>query len=508
MPLAIHAPAARHYGERVKIITNSAKRRSIQEVDQNGDPVGNAFDAHITRAADGPASDRDYIATAEKMENCNWRDDDSLSFAKSGDMMPPQPDGIKTVIKTTADGRVWLAGPNMQGPLDLTSAAACAVQTDGIPVPLFETGTKQDKLSSQQMGDINAIQSKANAIDLAAHASNGILHVSPADRAGWNGKAEAADIATHVGNATPHVSPADRINWNSKADASDMNAHAGNAAPHVSSAERTNWNGKADASDVAAHVGNATPHVSPADRTSWNGKADAADLISHRDNKAIHITSNERTSWNGRVQGVTAANVVYGKDAGGAASNRSVSASAAANHIVQRNASGQIAVPTAPAAASDAASKQYVDSKRPKFVTRCITQNMVVANGWKDLTATAGGTVLTTSNLTNYIDVDSIIEIVFTTGTNAPTLQEPIPSGIFSGSIVLSARILRDLHILGEISFPVKTWDNGGIYMFRIDATDSTPGSNLHGILGYKNNALNWYDVSDKWTLLIREMVL
>jgi hypothetical protein len=142
-----------------------------------------------------------------------------------------------------------------------------------------------------------------------------------------------------------------------------MTAHIHNAVPHVSTNDRINWNGKADATDMTAHIHNAVPHVSTNDRINWNGKADATGLISHKDNAAIHITSNERASWNGRVLSVTAANIIYGTDAGGTVRNRNVSTAATANHIVQRNANGQITVPAKPGTTTDATGKGYVDER-------------------------------------------------------------------------------------------------------------------------------------------------
>ena len=342
--------------------------RKIEKVDQSGQ-FETPFDARITRNADDPAITKKYIITAERMDDVNWRDDDSVSFIKSNDNEPPQPDAGRTVIKTTLDGRTWLAAPNMAKAVDLTSAVPCRVETGGVIVSVFETDTKQNKLSNEQLNNIKAVPDKANMIDLSAHTNNSIPHVSPAERTNWNGKANATDLTTHVNDKTPHVSPSERENWNGKANVTDLTTHMNNTAPHVSSSDRTNWNGKANAADLTTHMNNTAPHVSSADRTNWDGKASANNLTSHTGNNTIHITSNERTLWNGRVPSVTNENIVYGTGAGGTVSNRSVSTVAGANHIVQRTAGGHITVHPTPIANTDAVSKQYVDV-RGRWVNR------------------------------------------------------------------------------------------------------------------------------------------
>jgi hypothetical protein len=195
---------------------SSNKIRKIQKVDANGNSTDPEFSARITRTEGDPAISKKYVITAERMLNGNWRDDDSISFIKSTGTEPPQPDGNRTVIKTTADGKTWLASPNMTMPVDLTSAVPCRIETNGNLVSVFETDTKQDKLSNEYLNNIKAVPDKANTTDLSAHMNSTTPHVSSADRTNWNGKVDRSQGPTNAnrnvvtdafGNITTEVKP-------------------------------------------------------------------------------------------------------------------------------------------------------------------------------------------------------------------------------------------------------------------------------------------------------------
>ena len=113
--------------EKVSSGTNDTKMRKIEKVGQNGQ-FETPYDARITRIGDGPAGTKKYIITAERMEDVNWRDDDSLSFGKRGDNTLPNAKIEETQIVTKSDGTTWLIPPLGLGDARLLSATTGDVQ--------------------------------------------------------------------------------------------------------------------------------------------------------------------------------------------------------------------------------------------------------------------------------------------------------------------------------------------------------------------------------------------
>jgi len=107
--------------------TNNDKMRKIEKVGQNGQ-FETPFDARITRNYDDPAGIRKYIITAERMEDVNWRDDDSLSFGKRDNDALPDAKDAETQIITKANGETWLIPPLETGVAVRLAISATEIQ--------------------------------------------------------------------------------------------------------------------------------------------------------------------------------------------------------------------------------------------------------------------------------------------------------------------------------------------------------------------------------------------
>jgi hypothetical protein len=59
-----------------------------------------------------------------------------------------------------------------------------------------------------------------------------------------------------------------------------INQHAGNADIHVTAAEKSGWDAKADSADLDSHTSDTDIHVTAGERTKWNAKADKSDIPS------------------------------------------------------------------------------------------------------------------------------------------------------------------------------------------------------------------------------------
>jgi hypothetical protein len=234
------------------------------------------------------------------------------------------------------------------------------------------------------------LASFATSLALTTHVGDMVKHITVEERSAWNGKyvkpvtgipatdleagvkakiegsASNADLVTHTGNDDIHITPDERANWNGKyskpltgvpetdleqslrtkinnmVTTTDFNAHATDSVKHVTASERTTWNGKyvkpstgipmtdltqglqdkinssATITAFNAHTADTTAHVSSVERTAWNGKyskpstgvpeVDLAQAVqdklsnseSHIANTTVHITSAERTEWDAK----------------------------------------------------------------------------------------------------------------------------------------------------------------------------------------------------------------
>ena len=140
--------------------------RNIKKVNS----VEPAFDAEITRTGD-PAGKK-YLVTAERMEDVNWRDDESLSFKMAADTVPPASDGYRTVIKTTSDGKTWLAAPGAVSPIDITNTYV----------------SEGEKILWNSKADGSALNDHVDISDVKGR------HVSVSDRSNWNAKPDAGNV--------------------------------------------------------------------------------------------------------------------------------------------------------------------------------------------------------------------------------------------------------------------------------------------------------------------------
>ena len=61
-----------------------------------------------------------------------------------------------------------------------------------------------------------------------------------------------AAINQHAGNEDIHVTAAEKSGWDAKADSVDLDSHTSDTDIHVTAGERTKWNAKADKSDIPA----------------------------------------------------------------------------------------------------------------------------------------------------------------------------------------------------------------------------------------------------------------
>ena len=101
--------------------------RKIEKVDQNGQ-FEMPYDARITRADDGPVGTKKYIVTAERMDDVNWRDDDSLSFWKRNTDDLPGAKEAETQIITKSNGETWIIPPLNSGDAKAITAPNINVQ--------------------------------------------------------------------------------------------------------------------------------------------------------------------------------------------------------------------------------------------------------------------------------------------------------------------------------------------------------------------------------------------
>ena len=179
----------------------------------------------------------------------------------------------------------------------------------------IDWNAKYDKpLGGVPLTDLEAfvqgvINDSASDTELQAHANDQVVHITNAERIGWNAKydkslsgipetdldtivqskinqsATKTELANHTSNSTVHISDVERQAWNS---------HKADGIIHISSDERTKWNAKYD----KALTGIPETDLSAGLQTKINGMTLSTDFNQHITDTVAHITQTERDEWN------------------------------------------------------------------------------------------------------------------------------------------------------------------------------------------------------------------
>lgn len=146
------------------------------------------------------------------------------------------------------------------------------------------------------------------------HVIDKYVHVSPAERAAWNGIFDKSKsyidgvIAEHTLDEDIHVLLSDKNKWNSHVDEYKIHMtveekgiianHVANENIHVTNADKIKWNNHmTDSSHITTnervsinnHFSNSGIHVTQTQKTNWT---------SHMSDANVHVSQEERYKWN------------------------------------------------------------------------------------------------------------------------------------------------------------------------------------------------------------------
>lgn len=133
-----------------------------------------------------------------------------------------------------------------------------------------------------------------------AHADDAVRHITAAERSDWTAKETLAGAQSKADGAQAAAVTA------AAADAAGkVAAHAADGVKHITAAERTSWNGAVSAQHTHSNK-TVLDAITQALVDGWNSAA------SHVSDAVRHITLAERTLWNAKASTDTATNSVNG----------------------------------------------------------------------------------------------------------------------------------------------------------------------------------------------------
>ena len=284
-------------------------RKKLIKVDENNTPLVSEIPVLVNVVKDeGIVYAEGTPISAENLNKGNWRDDDSLSFKARGNNTLPSAKPAETQVITKANGRTWIIPPTGFGEaMEIADSIGTSVKLGGNVQKSIEFETDpQVQITTVN----NRTDATENLVDASLKILNGALD-EKLDR--MNAVTQRAQVYTKNPNGTQQM-----LDCGSEATLSGIVTRAAQGHIKVPS------------------------NPSGPDDSSSRSYVDA-----QRDTRVARVTNQ---------------NVVYGTDGNGNPLNRTVNTLAAsAGTIVERIAGGQITVPASPSAATDAASKQYVD---------------------------------------------------------------------------------------------------------------------------------------------------
>jgi len=205
-------------------------RRKLIKVDENNVPIANEAPMLVRIAMDeGMVFAKGTPVSTESLNKGNWRDDNSLSFAKRSGSDLPDSRANETQIVTLPDGETWIIPPegSIRNRIRIADSAGTSVTVGHeIRNEIFFDSDPQAQIT-EAMNVLNAVRFAADAAQDTADGKSAVrvgdsgsgadLYFRSDPQEQIDGKANSSDLVRHAADGMRHFTDTDRTRLNNAA---------------------------------------------------------------------------------------------------------------------------------------------------------------------------------------------------------------------------------------------------------------------------------------------------